>query len=743
MSLSVQIGGGDARKADVVLRAGSVFAGYRLEARVGGHTGRTVYRARDTRLGRLVALKVIAPMHASDSLTRERLNRELTLAASLDHPNVVPIYDAGEHDDSIFVAARWVEGFDLAEVIRREHPLPVPRAVELVGQVAAALEVAHHHGLLHRDVKPSHVLVAPDGHAYLTGFGLTRHVSDPAGLTAPSALVGTLDHVAPEQIEGGDIDARADVYALGCLLFRTLTGEVPYRALEPAAKLMAHLSPATPTVREQRPDVPLALSDVILAAMERDRERRPASAAAFASAIVGAVGATRAPPSLEAAPPDVLEDPVAPAGGGSDGIDVRHHDDASAQRREPAEGDAGHRLRPRGESARAFAAELPPHAPELPADGVEPPRDGAELPADPAEPAAHPADDRLPPDAGSGTGGPGRYVVYGRGRGPRVGRPQRAGPRGSAPGRPRRPARALAVLAVIAALIIAPAALYVALRDRRAGPQTVSGATAASALTAVGSTIWLASPSQSALVGVADANPAAMHRRIGLGLRPDLLAGGGALLVAAAGSQLVTLSPAAAGPQRRVSLPGSAVAIATRDGHTTWVALRGQAALMRVTDSRQVRVRLPGVPGAVAIGRRLLWVALPGQGEVLALDATTGRPFGGVVRVGATPTALAVNTHSVWVADRTRGVVLRVDSKTHRLTGPPTPVSGAPVALAADDRDVWVARRVANSATRLDARTGQPRDEVGVARAPVGVTLTPVAAWFVGAYGQLTRIARN
>ncbi len=748
VTVCVRIGGGNAGKAGVVLRAGSVFAGYRLEARVGGHTGRTVYRARDTRLGRLVALKVISPMLASDSLTRERLNRELTLAASLDHPNVVPLYDAGEHDGSIFVAARWVEGFDLAEVIRREHPLPVPRAVELVGQVAAALEVAHHHGLLHRDVKPSHVLVAPDDHAYLTGFGLARHLSDPAGLTAPSALVGTLDHVAPEQIEGGDIDARADVYALGCLLFRTLTGEVPYRALEPAAKLMAHLSPATPIVRDQRPDVSPSLSEVILAAMDRDRERRPASAAAFGSAIVGAIQAPRGRPPSELAPVNS----VAALDGGGGGVQVRDPDDSSpAHQQEPAVENAGQRLRPRRKNAPAFAAELPspavdppPDAPELPSPAADPPPDApelpspaAELPWDGPEPPPPAGGDRLPPGSGSGSdqGGQGRYVVYGRRRGPRVGRPKRARPRGSI--------RALAVVAVIAALVIAPVALYAALRDRRAGPQTVSGATAASALTAVRSTIWLASPSQSALVGVADATPGSMHRRIGLGLRPDLLAGGGALLVAAAGRQLVTLPADAPGPQRRVSLPGSAVAIATRDGHTTWVALRGQAALVRVTDGQEVRVRLPGVPGAVAIGRRLLWVALPGLGEVLALDATTGRPYGGVVRVGATPTALAVNTHSVWVADRTRGLVLRVDSSTHRLSGPPTPVAGAPVALAADDRDVWVARRAANSATRLDARTGQPRDEVGVARAPVAVTLTPVAAWFVGAYGALTRIARN
>jgi len=659
-----------------VLGPGSVFAGYQLEARVGGHTGRTVYRARDVRLGRLVALKVISPMHASDSLTRERLNRELTLAASLDHPNVVPLYEAGEHEGSIFVAARWVEGFDLAEIVRREHPLPVARAVGLVGQVAAALEVAHEHGLLHRDVKPSHVLVAPDDHAYLTGFGLARHLSDPAGLTAPSALVGTLDHVAPEQIEGGDLDARADVYALGCLLFQTLTGEVPYRTLEPAAKLMAHLSPRTPTVLDQRPDVPPRLSDVIHAAMDRDREQRPSSAAAFAVAI-------------------------------SDPATVLPGRPASAPA--PAEQDAGHQLEPHDDSPRPFVPEA----------------------------QGRPALGRLPPDSSSPDDGKGRYVVYGRRRrGPRVGRAAR-GPRQG--GR-----RALGGLVVVAVLLgLAPVALYAALRDHRAGPQTVLGASDASALAAVGKDIWLASPGQSALVGVADATPAGTHRRIDLGLRPELLASGGGLLVAASGRQLVTLSPNASGRARRIALAGSAGAIATRDGHTTWVTLRGQAALLRVTDGHEVLIRLPGIPGAVAIGRRLLWVALPSVGEVLALDVATGRPYGGVVRVGATPTALAVNTHSVWVADATRGLVVRVDSSTHRIAGPPTPVSGEPIALAADDRDVWVARRAANAATRLDAQTGQPFDDVGVARAPVAVTLTPVAAWIVGAYGALTRIARN
>ena len=232
----------------VDLPIGSELAGYRIEALVGRGGMGVVYRAHDLALDRDVALKLLSPDLADDVSFRERFLRESRLAASLEHPNVVPIHDAGEVDGRLYIAMRLVEGTDLKALLHAEGALAPARALRIVEQVAGALDAAHARGLVHRDVKPSNVLVAADDHVYLADFGLSRSLGEAGASIGAAKSLGTIDYVAPEQIRGEEVDGRADVYALGCLLHECLTGEPPFRRSSDAAVLFAHLEEEPPTL---------------------------------------------------------------------------------------------------------------------------------------------------------------------------------------------------------------------------------------------------------------------------------------------------------------------------------------------------------------------------------------------------------------------------------------------------------------------------------------------------------------
>jgi YVTN family beta-propeller protein len=263
------------------LLRGTVLAGYRVEALLGRGGMGVVYLAEDPRLKRRVALKLLAPELAENEAFRERFLRESELAASLDHPNVVPIYEAGEAEGRLYIAMRFVEGADLKTLLA-DGPLEPARAIGLVGQVAEALDAAHERGLVHRDVKPSNVLVDRRGHAYLGDFGLTRVLAEPGlGLPVGSSL-GTPDYVAPEQIRGEELDGRADVYSLGCLLYECLTGEPPFSRDSEAALLFAHLEEPPPTVP--------GLEEVLPKALAKAPQERFATAGELIEAARAALG---------------------------------------------------------------------------------------------------------------------------------------------------------------------------------------------------------------------------------------------------------------------------------------------------------------------------------------------------------------------------------------------------------------------------------------------------------------------
>jgi serine/threonine-protein kinase len=287
------------------LSAGSLLGGYRVESLVARGGMGVIYKATQLALDRIVALKVVAPELAHDQAFRERFKRESLLAAALDHPNILPVYEAGEVDGQLFLAMRYVVGTDMDSLIRREQALPPERATAIVAQVAGALDAAHSRGLVHRDVKPGNILIAEEygeERAYLTDFGLTKHAATEARLTRTGYMVGTLDYVAPEQVQGGDVDGRVDTYALACVLYQAVTGRVPFDRPSDAAKLWAHLNEPPPSAAAASPAVSSQLDAVIRRGMAKRPEERYASSGEFARAAHAAAAPTaqRARTELEA-----------------------------------------------------------------------------------------------------------------------------------------------------------------------------------------------------------------------------------------------------------------------------------------------------------------------------------------------------------------------------------------------------------------------------------------------------------
>ncbi|HYF26225.1 MAG TPA: protein kinase [Baekduia sp.] len=277
------------------LQPGDVLAGHRILGLAGRGGMGVVYRAQALDLDRTVALKLIAPALAVDPGFRERFTREARAAAAIDHPHAIPVFAAGEDAGRLWISMRYVEGQDLRTLVQAVGPLDAQRAARIVLQVAGALDAAHARGLVHRDVKPANVLLDRDDHAYLTDFGLTKRLTDGSSVTGSGRWVGTLGYVAPEQVRGEPVDARADVYALGCVLYFALTAAVPFRRETDEATLLAHLHDTPPPLAVVAPEVPAALQEVVDRALAKDPADRYPSAGDLGRAALAAAGAGPAP----------------------------------------------------------------------------------------------------------------------------------------------------------------------------------------------------------------------------------------------------------------------------------------------------------------------------------------------------------------------------------------------------------------------------------------------------------------
>jgi ABC-type transport system substrate-binding protein/class 3 adenylate cyclase/streptogramin lyase len=283
--------------ADVGLN--SILAGCRVERLLGRGAMGAVYLAEDLHLKRKVAIKVLAPELAGDARFRQRFLLESQLAAGLEHPHIVPIYAAGEQDDVLFLAMKYVDGYDLRGLIGAEERMTGEQAVALLAQVGDALDAAHSLGLVHRDVKPANILIAAGAseHAYLCDFGLARHASTVASLTGERSFVGTIAYIAPEQIESGVVDARADVYSLACVLFESLAGVTPFARDGDLQVVFAHLKEPPPLLTSLRPDLPDAIDTVLAKGLAKAPDDRFSTCGELVAEAVEA---------LRVAPPEVV-----------------------------------------------------------------------------------------------------------------------------------------------------------------------------------------------------------------------------------------------------------------------------------------------------------------------------------------------------------------------------------------------------------------------------------------------------
>jgi serine/threonine protein kinase/DNA-binding beta-propeller fold protein YncE len=313
------------------LEPGAIFAGHRIEAELGRGGMAVVYRARHLALDRVRALKILAPELSADAVYAARFRRESRLAAAIEHPNVVAVHHAGEEDGRLYLVMRYVDGVDLARMLA-DGPLRPERAVSIVAGLAAGLDAAHAVGLIHRDVKPANALIEGEGEGervYLTDFGISKllapdePLTDASGarLTSAGAILGTADYMAPEQIDGAELDARADVYSLACLAFHALTGEPPFARPTTVATLAAHGTAPRPSAAERRTGLSAQLDRTLARGMAIDPAGRPASAGELAAELrqaLGAIGTAAAPPTPASGgerpspAPDPSSSPTAP-----------------------------------------------------------------------------------------------------------------------------------------------------------------------------------------------------------------------------------------------------------------------------------------------------------------------------------------------------------------------------------------------------------------------------------------------
>ncbi len=634
----------DSRSAaahQVTIVPGTVFAGYRIETEIGRGGMGVVYQARHLALDRECALKLISPALSSDPRFRERFQRESRLAASLEHPNVVPVDHAGDEGGTLYLAMRLVDGSDLRRIVESEGPLEPGRVARLLGGVAAGLDAAHARGLIHRDVKPANVLVeggSGDERAFLTDFGVSRIVGKGGTVTSSGELLGSPDYMSPEQIAGGPVDHRADIYALGCLLHFAVTGQPPFPRDNDMAKLFAHASAARPRPSELVPSLPTSLDRVVAQAMAVSPGRRYANAGQLAADLERVVRGTA---------------PLAPE----------------------------------------IAAHQPPTSDEAVTRPLAAPRRRGHLPAIVAGCAALIVAAGVAAVLLVGNGDDGSTV------------PSNPLPRAvDAVDVGQGPARVAIAPSRLWVASSGASALYAIdlVDDQQARPPVPTGGSPISVGVGFHS-VWALNRDSSALLRLeplsspieipVGANPS------------DVAFDGQWAWVANRGDDTVSrIDPDTNRVNATVPVGRGPTAIDAGAGGV-WVANAADGSVSRIDPGKASVVGKPiqlgEHPNQLAVGLGNVWVSDSGADTVTRIGPNLMHVIGKPIEVGDRPTAVATGVGYVWVANGGDSTVSRVDPRDAAVAGPPINVGGNPVDITVGKGAVWTANFDDSTVTRI------------------------------------------
>jgi serine/threonine-protein kinase len=652
------------------LEIGSEFAGHRIVGVLGKGGMGVVYRARKLALDRERALKVIAPALSDDARFRERFKRESRMAAAIEHPNVIPVHDAGEENGMLYLAMRLVEGSDLHRLVRAERRLGDRRTASIIAGVGAALDAAHAQGLVHRDVKPANVLIesTADGErVYLTDFGITRTTTGGETLTGTGEFVGSVEYIAPEQAAGEHVDARTDVYSLGGVAHFALTGRPPFPRENSLATLFAHANAPRPRPTEIDPNLPPAVDAVIVKAMATDPGDRHPSAGELAADLTRALGVapgeldTPVPPTASAPGITAASDPTAPGETAAD-LETRALPRGGASRR---------RLLP---AALLVAAVVAVAAVVL--------------------------------------------LATGGGGDERSGQPGEGSPAGSAP-QPRN-AKEINVGDSPSGIAVGPEKVWVAARgvgdvqavdprSNEADPPAASIPSVASVAVAFDS-IWAVSPPESAVYRL-DPLEGTAPVKIPVGIAPsDVAFDENYIWVANQGDNTVSrIDPEANEVDATEEVGAAPRSLAAGEG-SVWVANIDAGSISRIDAATAKRegsaIAMPGSrPNDVAVGEGSVWVIDNVDGTLTEIDPDAQRVEGEPIQVGALPRGVKAGLGYVWVANGGDSTVVRVDPSSLELVGKPVDVGADPADLAIGLDAVWTADEAASTVTRIDPGT--------------------------------------